>query len=302
MAGYKYFAFISYQHANMRQAVKLQRMIEHYQIPAIMRKNNEGLPKRFKVFRDQDELTTGILSDELQKKLDESKYLIVICSPESAKSPYVGLEIDHFLKTQRTANIIPFIISGTPNGDKNGQNDCFNPKLKSSSFELLGIDVQAQKGATQSIKFKRAFIKLVAKFIGVDFDALWNRYQRYQRKRRTITAVTAIALVVLAIVAWGAQPFDMKMRIDTQRPDLPLSVLGTDSLSLTLPNNEVRSMSIRDFDNDIILHDIPGKLQKKQMRVQGNIYGMLPVDTIILFDKEATLIFNRNPMTYGNIK
>ena len=97
-----FFAFISYRHTDIKAAKRLQFLLESYNLPTMIQKMKPEAPKRFKVFRDADELTSGVLSDELHHKLDESKYLIVICSPNSAQSKYVGEEIAYFrLKGER---------------------------------------------------------------------------------------------------------------------------------------------------------------------------------------------------------
>lgn len=86
---HNFFAFISYRHTDIKAAKRLQFLLESYNLPTMIQKMKPEAPKRFKVFRDADELTSGVLSDELHHKLDESKYLIVICSPNSAQSKYV---------------------------------------------------------------------------------------------------------------------------------------------------------------------------------------------------------------------
>lgn len=111
---HNFFAFISYRHTDVKIAKRLQFLLESYNLPTMIQKMKPGIPKRFKVFRDNDELTSGVLSDELHHKLDESKYLIVICSPNSAQSKYVGEEIAYFRSKGRESEIIPFIIDGTP--------------------------------------------------------------------------------------------------------------------------------------------------------------------------------------------
>lgn len=111
---HNFFAFISYRHTDIKAAKRLQFLLESYNLPTMIQKMKPEAPKRFKVFRDADELTSGVLSDELHHKLDESKYLIVICSPNSAQSKYVGEEIAYFRLKGREREIIPFIIDGIP--------------------------------------------------------------------------------------------------------------------------------------------------------------------------------------------
>ena len=133
----------------------------------MIQKMKPEAPKRFKVFRDADELTSGVLSDELHHKLDESKYLIVICSPNSAQSKYVGEEIAYFRSKGREREIIPFIIDGIPHSK---DRECFHAQLTLGGLELLGIDVQAENSRFHAIRFHQAFIRLVARMLDVDFE------------------------------------------------------------------------------------------------------------------------------------
>ena len=69
---HNFFAFISYRHTDIKAAKRLQFLLESYNLPTMIQKMKPEAPKRFKVFRDADELTSGVLNDELHHKLDES--------------------------------------------------------------------------------------------------------------------------------------------------------------------------------------------------------------------------------------
>ena len=146
---HNFFAFISYRHTDIKAAKRLQFLLESYNLPTMIQKMKPEAPKRFKVFRDADELTSGVLNDELHHKLDESKYLIVICSPNSAQSKYVGEEIAYFRSKGREGEIIPFIIDGVPHSK---DRECFHAQLTLGGLELLGIDVQVENSRFVSIK------------------------------------------------------------------------------------------------------------------------------------------------------
>lgn len=126
----------------------------------------------------------------MRKELELSQYLIVICSPEAAKSEWVGKEIDSFISMGRTGNIIPFIISGEPNSTI-PENECFHPVLKEKTPELFGINIH-ETGKEQ------AFIKVVAKLMNLRFDALWQRHRRVQKRNRVI-AVCVATLTLLGL-------------------------------------------------------------------------------------------------------
>lgn len=42
---YRYFAFISYSHEDAKEAIRLQKRLERYRLPSIIRKANPDVPK-----------------------------------------------------------------------------------------------------------------------------------------------------------------------------------------------------------------------------------------------------------------
>lgn len=184
----EYFAFISYQRQDAKWAEWLRRKLEHYRLPSNLRKQDPSLPKEIRpVFRDVLELSSGLLSDEIREALLESRYLIVICSPNSAKSPWVDKEVQTFIELGRAKSIIPFIIDGEPCSG-NSETECFTPGLRSlkGDDELLGININ-------EMGRDAAAVKVVARMFGLKFDMLWQRYQR-ERKRRLFFTMGLILL------------------------------------------------------------------------------------------------------------
>ena len=127
---YEYFAFISYKHEDMRWAKWLQQQIETYRLPAIIRKQAPHLPKQIRpVFRDQTDISTGPLLENLRQELRDSRFLIVLCSPAAAKSEWVNREVQHFIDMGRAERIIPFVVAGAPNA-ANPEEECFPAILR----------------------------------------------------------------------------------------------------------------------------------------------------------------------------
>lgn len=122
----RYQAFISYRHADNKQqgrqwATWLHQAIETYQIPSelVGTKNEIGeiIPERiFPIFRDEDELPAHAdLGNSITKALDQSKLLIVLCSPQAVQSTYVADEISYFKSLGHSDRIIASLIEGEPN-------------------------------------------------------------------------------------------------------------------------------------------------------------------------------------------
>lgn len=127
---YKYLAFISYKREDEKWAKWLQHKLEHYKLPTSVRKTNPSLPERVRpVFKDTTDLAGGVLEKAIKEALYFSKYLIVICSPRAAQSPWVCKEVQEFIDSGREEFIIPFIIDGEPNS-KELNKECFPKSLR----------------------------------------------------------------------------------------------------------------------------------------------------------------------------
>ena len=193
---YSYYAFISYSHKDAKWAEWIQRAIEHYKLPAIIRKEaQKPLPKRIApVFRDATDLGVDVLVDGLHAELENSRYLIVVCSPNSAKpnaegKSFVDEEVRHFCELGRVKQVIPVIIEGTPE-------EAFGPVLKSQ--EILAIDATKQPKA-------RVLNDIVAKILGLKPDALWRRAERERRKRLVLrSALCGLVGLCAAFAGWFA--------------------------------------------------------------------------------------------------
>ncbi len=114
---YTYYAFVSYSHRDAKWAEWIQRAIEHYKLPAVIRKEaQKPLPKRIApVFRDATDLGVDVLVDGLHAELEGSRYLIVVCSPNAAKpnaegKSFVDEEVRRFCELGRAKRIIPVIV------------------------------------------------------------------------------------------------------------------------------------------------------------------------------------------------
>lgn len=194
---YTYYAFISYQRKDEKWAKWLQRKLENYKLPVANAKDASDKKSKYirPVFRDKTDLTAGPLPDVLKEALQQSRYLIVICSPNAVESPWVNEEIETFTKAGRTESVIPFIVDGEPYSKK-GVNECFPDAIKDipKDKEPLGVNIH-ENGK------ERAFIRTVAYMLNVKFDELWNRFERHRRKMRNITiaCLTFLALIALGI-------------------------------------------------------------------------------------------------------
>lgn len=113
----EYTAFISYSHDDTYWADTLQKKLEHFYIPVALREANPDIPATVRpIFKDDTDLTPGTLSDRISNALDNSDFLIVICSIHSAQSEWVSKEVEHFIRAGRSSRIIPVVVGDMADG------------------------------------------------------------------------------------------------------------------------------------------------------------------------------------------
>jgi len=126
----RFAGFISYSQKDKVWAKRIHKALETYRLP-IGFPQTDALPGRKlgRFFRDDDELSGAeSLGDSLDSAIDQSKALIVICSPNSAKSKWVDAEIRRFKRRGNNAKVFAIIVDGKPDPD-DPDDQCFPPSL-----------------------------------------------------------------------------------------------------------------------------------------------------------------------------
>ena len=264
---YKNFAFISYSHRDMGVAKWLQRSLERFKLPTEIHNEIDAKSRYLRpVFRDQSDLNTGILGDELRKNLEESKFLILVCSKNSAQSQWVSDEAKAFVEMGRLDRIIPVII---PDGSTN-ERELFPIYLReyfeqNPLKELLGVNIgEAGK--------EKALIRVVSRMLSVSFDSLWKRHQRQKRLRILICSVAAV--IALLATYLFAIPVTVHVSLDPQSSNLPTP----GDISLNVNGGEYTSSIENPSFGDIRL---PGYKRFSDIILTAGAQFFVPVDTVI---------------------
>jgi len=199
---YRYVAFISYRHTSgdRKFAKWLHGQIERYRSPGGLVKR--GVRKRVgRVFRDEEELAASAdLSKEIEQALEQSQYLIVICSRLTPESRWVNEEIKRFRSLGRGDRILALLIDGEPDeafpaaliqgaGPDEGQTG--EPR------EPLAADVRRSGDENErSLKYT-AKLKIIATLLGCNYDDLRRREQERQRRLWAAGIFSLLALVAV---------------------------------------------------------------------------------------------------------
>ena len=234
---YKYVAFISYNHNNRdkRWARWIQKELESYRIPTKIRKEHNILVKRIGLlFRDETDLGVSELTEALADAVRNSRYILVVCSPEAVSSTWVYKEVRLFMLTHAGKreysfeelkelveqpldysalenvsywhdHIIPFIIEGKC--DSVGDDSCYVPELK--EFNPKGAEIFDEYTLRITGKSKtKAKCSIIAKILKLEYNEIRRREDDRKRKLRAIIAgLTLFTTLILTFLALYFIPY-----------------------------------------------------------------------------------------------
>ena len=145
----KYYVFISYSRKDIQDAKWIHSSLEKFHIPAKLPRpaDAEPIPKPLRCFRDINDLDVMPESfvKGIENALESSKYLVVVCSPNSAKSNadgnhYVDWEIKKYIEIHgidyAKNHILPVIIDGEISNNTK-ENECLPPSLYNLGNDFL---------------------------------------------------------------------------------------------------------------------------------------------------------------------
>ena len=219
---FRYPAFISYRHVepDRRWARWLHGALESFRTPKPLVAAGVR-PRIGRVFRDEDELPASAdLSREIDLALEQSEYLIVVCSPRTPESRWVNQEILRFREMGRDDKIIALLVEGEPG-------DAFPVALREvrrtvvtedgqtvenvEAIEPLAADVRTSRNEPVGYLKRNALLRVAASVLGCRFDDL--RRREAERRKRRMLAISG-GLVVLVAVLAGSLIYALKQRDD----------------------------------------------------------------------------------------
>jgi WD40 repeat protein len=233
----EYDAFISYKHVEPDAQVArwLQESLESFRVPRELVRE-QGYPERLRpVFRDESDLPAAAsLPRKLKEELQNSRFLIVLCSPRVVDSNWVNNEIREFRALGREDRILAVLIEGEPP-------EVFPKALReveaessSGSYdEPLAADIRPRPGLSQRKIRRAAILRLGATIIGCDYDDLVRRAKERDariRNRMLLSAAAILALIISATL-FGlyqkSQAKNFKLSRDLRTQELRVQTLLT---------------------------------------------------------------------------
>ena len=203
----RYDAFISYSHAGERAlAIEIQDALKRFDLPWYQRRALE-------IFRDDTALSVEPeLWPSITANLDRSTWFVLIASPHSAQSIWVGREIDHWLTTQGSDGIVVVVATGDYRYDPEFQrfdpvaDDAIHPVLQAAVVtDPIVVDLRGlvTRGAVDESdpRFRLAVAPIAARLRDTDPETL---LARDTARRRRITLALRVAVILLGAFAAAA--------------------------------------------------------------------------------------------------
>ena len=209
---YKYFAFISYSRKDSRAAAFVQRELERFRIPIkhVPEEMRTGLRKFVRpVFRDKRDLEIGESSftTDIKRALEESRYLIVLASPNSAQSRWVDKEIAFFLTTHNNdlTRIVPVVLCGEP-GAPIAQNGCLCPRLCLASIVYRNLPTMIpDEGESEKAGWDAGVVGLLSYMLKVKREDIKSTIdaEKLRRLKTYLLLGVMCSIIFAGLASWA---------------------------------------------------------------------------------------------------
>ena len=276
-----YDAFISYSHAKDKPiAAALQSVIQKLGKPWHKR-------RALRVFRDDTSLSaTPQLWPSIEQALSQSRYLLLLASPEAAASPWVGKEVDYWLTHKSPDTLLIGVTDGTlswneKKGDFNWKPKPPLPPVLKGRFpaEPKWVDLSAYRDGADPRDAR--FIELGADFAaaihGTPKEDLLSQEVR-QQKRALQLAVSAAAIMLLLAVGAVAAGIIARYQADRAEKNFAAAKDTVDGLIFNIAQGlrNVEGMRVESIDK--ILGQVRSTVDKLAETDPGNVALMRSKD------------------------
>jgi len=215
----KYAAFISYRHkpADIAAAKAIHTALETYRIPAPIRKQT-GRKKVGRCFRDREELpTSSDLAQDIITALEQSDWLIAVCTPDTPKSKWCISEIETFIKLHGRSRVIAVLVDGEP--EESVPEILRYETLADGTRverEPLAADLRTDGAGALKRRVRVEKLRLLAPMLEVSFDDL----KRRARERAFKVAISSSAAVAAFFALFGGYMFRQAAVISRQNIEI----------------------------------------------------------------------------------
>lgn len=212
---YQYDAFISYRHIQPDKAIaeNLHKQLENFKLPKNVNASlANGHTKIERVFRDEDELPiASSLEDAIVNALQNSEWLIVICSPRILESAWCRLEISTFIRLHGRDHVLAVLVEGEPDEaipeellyeESTTYNALGVPETTRRRVEPLACDIRDKSTKKMIKNLESQKLRLLAKMFNLNYDDLRQRHrEKAMRRRLKLASIAAAVFFVIFLIS-----------------------------------------------------------------------------------------------------
>ncbi len=187
-------------------ARRLGESIRSYRLPANVRLP-DGASDYRRILYDCGETP---MDEKVRADLDASRFLVLICSPETRSNPAILERLDRFRETHGTEEIIAVIVRGEPIEafpesfiEKKAVQHIL-PDMsvveRIETIEPVAADLRADSERRRREMLRYETVRITASVLGLHPDDLEQR-QRSRRKRAILSLLVLVGVVCLAAAA-----------------------------------------------------------------------------------------------------
>lgn len=224
-----FFAFISYKRSKIDSKIAnwIHTKLEKYPYPKeLVTKDNCPNHNKYirNIFIDIKDLSVNEneFSSEIKEAIRSSRYLVVVCSKESAESTYVNNEVDYFLETHDNDlnKILPVFIDTVK--------DTLPLSLQNTNILDRNCPIITSFLSLKDESNLQCFYHIVAFLLKVDFRTIYDRYKRYAQrksKRNRLIKYSIYTLIGMAMVYLILLIYSQQRIIKLEKEIFPYSVV-----------------------------------------------------------------------------
>ena len=202
------FAFISYSRRDKKVANWMHTQLENYEYPHNL-VNEEQRPHHPKylrpIFLDTKDMQVEVrpFTERIKNALERSRFLILLCSSNSAKSTFVDQEVKYFLEKHDNnySLIVPLFIDDV-------LDDTIPPCIMGTTIMNRHFPIYNSKLEERSEANMYCLYQITAYMLGCNFSDIYNRYEVLSKRKqkaakRRLGAVITALLLVAAALGWA---------------------------------------------------------------------------------------------------
>lgn len=149
---------------------------------------------------------------------------------------------------------------------------------------------------------ERAYVQLITKLLGVEFDSLWHRHRRLLIRRMVAWAVGFVSVLSALSFVWVSnRPVDVAVRLLEVGGENTLLSRAEDAVVTLTVGGETKTDTVPSLGDAARFLHIPHRFLGKEVKMTVECRNYMRADTLVVLGRTMTLALRRDPNVYGSV-